>query len=96
VPKSALATERLIVPISRADKKAVEKKASAGKMSTAEFVRRAALHYDPRNERRREEAELRSLLAAFRATHAETLAQLDRTDAALNAVLAHFAAKENP
>jgi hypothetical protein len=35
-------------------------------------------------------------LAAFRATHAETLAQLDRTDAALNAVLAHFAAKENP
>ncbi len=89
------ATERLIVPISSADKRVVEKKASAGKMSMAEFVRRAALRYDPRTERRREEVELCSLLEAFHATHAETIAQLDRTDAALDAALAHFATKEN-
>jgi hypothetical protein len=36
---------------------------------------------------------LRALLDAFGAIHAQTLAQLDRTDAALAAALAHFAAK---
>ncbi len=91
--KTALATGRLIVPISPADKKAVERKASAGKMSTAEFVRRAILNYDPNGGSQREEAELQTLLDVFRATHAETLAQLDRADAALDAALAYFAAK---
>jgi hypothetical protein len=91
--KAALASERLIVPISLADKRMVERKASAGKMSMAEFVRRAALHYDPQSERRQEEEALRALLDAFGAVHVETLAQLDRTDAALDAALAHFAAK---
>jgi hypothetical protein len=94
--RGALATDRLIVPITRADKRIVERKASAGKMSTAEFVRRAALHYDPGAERQREETELRALLDAFKAIHTQTLAQLDRTDTALDAALAHFAAKMSP
>jgi hypothetical protein len=94
--KGTLATDRLIVPITRADKKIVERKASAGKMSMAEFVRRAALHYDPGVERQREETELRALLDAFEAVHAQTLAQLDRTDAALDAALAYFVAKAPP
>ena len=90
----ALATERLIVPISPADKKMVERKASSGRMSMAEFVRRAVLRYDPREEQDQTEAELRSVLDAFNAMHADTLRQLDRTDAALDAALAYFAAKE--
>ena len=94
--KSALATDRLIVPISPADKRLVERKASAGKMSMAEFVRRAALQYDPSAERQREEGDLRALLEVFGTTHAQTLGQLDRTDRALDAALAHFAAKTSP
>jgi hypothetical protein len=90
---TALATQRLIVPISPADKKTVEKKASARRISTAEFVRRAVLNYDPQDESTQEEAELRALLEVFHGTHARTLEQLDRTDRALDAALAHFAGK---
>ncbi|HUB64918.1 MAG TPA: hypothetical protein VL996_10840 [Methylocella sp.] len=66
-----------------------EKKAAlAGKLSTAEFVRRAALNYEPAGAAA--EAELRSLVACFEELHARTIAQLNRTDAALDAALAHF------
>jgi hypothetical protein len=85
----SLATQRLIVPITAKDKARVEKKAAlAGKISTAEFVRRAALNYEPADEA--VAAELRGLLDGFDELHASTLAQLDRTDAALDAALAHF------
>ncbi len=88
----SLATERLVVPITAKDKARVERKAAtAGKMSTAEFVRRAALNYEPADEAAA--AELRSLVAVFEELHASTLAQLDRTDAALDAALAHFKRK---
>lgn len=88
--RMSLASERLVVPITAKDKARVEKKAAmAGKMSTAEFVRRAALNYEPADEEAA--AELRSLVAGFDELHASTLAQLDRTDAALDAALAHFA-----
>jgi hypothetical protein len=44
----SLASERLVIPITAKDKARVEKKAAmAGKISTAEFVRRAALNYEP-------------------------------------------------
>ena len=44
----SLATERLVVPITAKDKARVERKAAmAGRLSTAEFVRRAALNYEP-------------------------------------------------
>lgn len=89
----ALATDRLIVPIAPGDKKAVEKKAAASRMSTAEFVRRAILNYDPRDEERQAEVELRALLDVFELAHAQTLEQLDRADAALDKAIAHFAAK---
>jgi hypothetical protein len=92
-PMAAAASERLIVPISPADKKAVERKAAAGKMSMAEFARRAVLKYDPREEENRIEAELRAVLQAFGTVHAQTIEQLDRADAALDAALAHFAKK---
>jgi hypothetical protein len=88
--KPVAATDRLIVPISPADKRAVSRKASARGMSMAEFARRALLRYDPRLEPEAEEAELRALLDVFKEVHAETLAQLDRTDAALDATIAQL------
>jgi len=85
-----LATHRLIVPITSEDKQLVERKAvAAGNISTAEFVRRAVRSYEPLDET--DERELRTLLDGFEALHAGTIAQLDRTDAALDAALAHFA-----
>jgi hypothetical protein len=85
----SLATQRLIVPITAKDKARIERKAAkAGKISTAEFVRRAALNYESASEA--EEAELRTLVNALEELHAGTIAQLDRTDAALDAALAHF------
>jgi hypothetical protein len=86
-----LATQRLIVPIKARGKARVERKAAAGKISTAEFVRRAALNYEPAGEEAA--VELRALAARFEALHASTLARLNRTDAALDAALAHFKAK---
>ena len=90
MPKSAAASDRLIVPISPSEKRAVARKAAAEKLSMAEFVRRAILRYDSRSEASNEEAELKALLEVFKQVHAETLQQLDRTDAALDAVLARF------
>jgi hypothetical protein len=88
-----LATERLIIPISAEEKKRVEAKASKlGRNMTAEFVRRAVLAYEP--EEPEDEAELRALLVSFEQLHAATLAQLDRTDKALDAALAHFAGRK--
>ena len=85
----SLATQRLIVPISPGDKKLVEQRAArAGKLSVAEFVRRAALSYEPEDQTI--EQELRQLLDGFETLHENTLAQLDRTDAALDKALAHF------
>jgi hypothetical protein len=86
----ALASERLVVQISAEDKKRVEAKAArAGAASTADFVRRAALNYEPAEDA--DEAELRALLKALDGMHAKTLKQLDRTDRALDAALRHFA-----
>ncbi len=85
----SLANQRLIVPITARDKELVERKAAkAGRISTAEFVRRAALAYEPADEEAL--AELRALLGGFADLHAATLAQLDRTEASLDAALAHF------
>jgi hypothetical protein len=85
----SLATQRLVVPITAKDKARVERKAAkAGKISTAEFVRRAALNYEPADAQAG--AELHGLVTGFEELHAKTLAQLDRTDAALDAALAHF------
>lgn len=85
----SLANRRLIVPITARDKELVERKAAkAGRISTAEFVRRAALNYEPADEATA--AELRTLLDGFKDLHAKTLAALDRADAALDAALARF------
>lgn len=96
---SVLASERLIVPISSQDKRRVETRAREIGISTAEYVRRSLQHFDPatakdEQQREAEEHELALLLTAFQTSRAATLAQLDRTEAALDAALAYFAAKE--
>lgn len=96
---SAIASERLIVPISSEDKRQVESRARRLGVSTAEYVRRSLRSFDPEaaaahGRREEEERELALLLEALAASRAETLARLDRADAALDAALAYFAAKE--
>jgi hypothetical protein len=89
----SLATQRLVVQIAAKDKALIERKAAkAGKMSTAEFVRRAALDYEPADQETA--AELRGLLDGFDELHDATLKQLERTDAALDAALARFAREQ--
>lgn len=85
----ALASQRLIVPISAEDKRMVTAKAARlGKLSTAELVRRAIVAYEPADTAA--EAEIRALLTMFPSLHEETMAQLDRTDAALDRCLAQI------
>lgn len=96
---SAVASERLIVPISSEDKRQVEVRARRLGVSTAEYVRRSLHSFNPdavsaAREREEEEQELAALLKALGTSRAATLAQLDRADAALDAALAYFAAKE--
>lgn len=96
---SAIASERLIVPISSEDKRRVETRARRLGVSTAEYVRRSLHSFDPdaaavEHAREEEERELALLVEALAASRAQTLAQLDRADAALDAALAYFAARE--
>ncbi|MGI6246305.1 MAG: hypothetical protein ACOYJQ_11105 [Pseudochelatococcus sp.] len=96
---SVLASERLIVPISPQDKRRVETRAREIGISTAEYVRRSLHCFDPsqaaaQQRREEEERELALLLEALHASRAATLSQLDRTDAALDAALAYFSARE--
>jgi hypothetical protein len=90
------ATERLIVPMSPTDKRLVEKRASRHSLSMAEYARRAMLDYDPAADKATEEAELRALIAAHEAALAQMTEQLDRADAAVERMTAHFAAKGTP
>jgi hypothetical protein len=87
------ATERLIVPMSADDKKLVEKRATRHSMSMAEYARRAMLDYDPDDDRSAQDANLRALIEAHEAAFLRMKEQLDRTDAAVDRLVAHFAAK---
>jgi hypothetical protein len=85
------ATERVVVLMSPAEKAAVERKAAAsGKLSTAEFMRRAAASYDEGTEA--EKAELAALLPLLWSTHAETIRRLDQAEQKVEATLAVLAA----
>jgi hypothetical protein len=90
------ATERLIVPMSPADKKRVEKRASRHSLSMAEYARRAMLGYDPDTDQAAQEAELHTLIAAHEAALQRMTEQLDRADAAVERMVSHFSAKRIP
>ena len=80
------ATERVVVLMSAGEKAALERKAAAGRVSTGEFIRRAAAAYNA--ETARDEAELAALLPLLRATHVETLRRLDATERRVDETLA--------
>ncbi len=80
------ATERMVVLMSPAEKRALEAKAEAGRISAAELMRRAAAAYD--TEADRDAAELAGLLPVLRATHAATMHRLDTAERRLDETLA--------
>ena len=87
------ATERVVVLMSPAEKAALERRAAAaGRLSTAEFIRRAVATADEAGTEA-EAAELAALLPAFRATHAEALRRLDATISKLDETLAFLQAE---
>jgi hypothetical protein len=89
------ATERVVVLMSPGEKQALERKAAAaGRLSTGEFIRRAAAAYDA--ETARDEAELATLLPLLRSTHAETLRRLDEAERRVDETLAFLDAARRP
>jgi hypothetical protein len=84
------ATERVVVLMSPAEKAALDAKAaSAGSISTGEFIRRAVRAYDENAEE--EAAELKGLLSLLAATHEETVRQLDQAERRLDETLTYLA-----
>jgi hypothetical protein len=72
----ATATERLVVLMTPEDKSAVENKAAALGLKTAEFVRRAAAAYDP--EEAASLVQLAALAADLKRSNQEAGEALDR------------------
>ncbi len=89
--------ERVVTLMSREEKSELDRKAKRAsrqwgrKVSTAEIVREAVKAFDP--ESRDDEIELKALLAAFDATHPQTIDALDRAEKALDDALAYFEGK---
>ena len=82
-------TERVVVLMSPAEKRALDAKAArAGPISAGELVRRAVEAYDEKAAE--EAAELRGLLGVLASVHAETLRRLDATECKLDNTLAYL------
>lgn len=85
----AAATERVVVLMTRAEKRALEAKAKRMGASTAELVRRSVDAFDPAADT----AEFAALLEVLAASHKATLAALDRAEHEVAATRAYFGAK---
>lgn len=82
-------TERVVVLMSAAEKRALDAKAArAGQISAGELVRRAVEAYDEKAAG--EAAELRDLLGLLANVHAETMRRLDATERKLDSTLAYL------
>ena len=87
-----VATERVVVLMSPAEKAALVAKAVlSGRISAGELIRRAVQAYDEATKIEAEE--LRGLLTVLAATHRETLRHLDRAGHKLDLTLAYLANK---
>ena len=84
------ATERVVVLMTRAEKRALEAKARRLGASAAELVRRSVDAFDETADA----AEVEALLKILATTHAATLAALDRADRELAETRAWFATKK--
>jgi len=85
----AVATERVVVLMTRSEKRALESKAKRMGASTAELVRRSVDAFDPEAD----SGEIEKLLKLLAASHRATLAALDKADRELAETRAYFAAK---
>ncbi len=72
----ALATERVVVLMTKPERRALEAKVRRIRTSTAELVRRSIAAFDPEAD----EAEIESLLDALTRSNQATLAALDKAE----------------
>jgi phage gp37-like protein len=87
----AVASERLVVLMTPAEKRRLEAKARRLGASAGELVRRSVKAYDAEADDRQVETLLRQLAEA----HTATLAALDRAERELAATRAYFAGKRS-
>jgi hypothetical protein len=87
--KMAVATERVVVLMTRAEKKALEVKARRLGASTGELVRRSVSAYDEDLD----SPEIEALLESLKTSHENTIAALDRAERELAETRAWFAKK---
>jgi len=88
----AAATERIVVLMTPAEKRAMEAKARRMGASAAQLVRRSVAAFDEAADA----AEVEALLKTLASTHAATLAALDRAERELAETRAWFAKKLPP
>ena len=86
----AAATERVVVLMTPAEKRALEKKAKRLGASAAELVRRSVDAFDPTMDAQ----EITALLDVLAESHKSTLAALDRAEREIAATRAYFSAKQ--
>lgn len=85
---ATLATERVVVLMTPADKRALEDKAKAAGVSVGELVRRAVGAYDPAGE---ESEQVEAVLRHIKRMGDEILAGLDAATAQVRATRAYLA-----
>jgi cytochrome P450 len=85
----AAATERVVVLMTPAEKRALERKAKAAHLSAGELVRRSVEAFDPRLADR----SVVSMLESFAASHETTVRALDNAEHELAETRAYFARK---
>lgn len=83
------ATERVVVLMTPAEKRSLERKAKASRLSTGELVRRSVEAFDARLT----DGAVVALLDTFATSHRESLQALDRAEKELAETRAYFAAK---
>ena len=87
------ASERAVVLMSPAEKRALDAKAArAGRISAGELVRRAVDAYD--EQAAAEAAELRALLGVLAGVHTETLRRLEASERRLDDTLVHLRGRD--
>ncbi len=85
----AAGTARVVVLMTPAEKRSLEKKAKLMGASAAELVRRSVATFDPEAD----ETEIEHLLDVLTAAHKRTLKALDKAEREIAETHAYFAAK---
>ncbi|MCC6467092.1 MAG: hypothetical protein IT563_02125 [Alphaproteobacteria bacterium] len=85
----AAATERVVVLMTPAEKRALERKAKTSQLSAGELVRRSVEAFDPRLADRA----VLAMLDSFAASHVAAVAALEHAERELAETRAYFARK---